>query len=159
MSTTQTTPAAEPKVLEVSRNVFDLDSKEYVNVVKVGTFAPVADMGEFVARLQNDSAKILEIVNDGLEEYERKQLASSGAPWQVRDDSGALQPFTGTQINEEKAKQLGATVLNMAKMLFGYDEAAKIQDATARVAAKQDAKNKALAMILSNPAAVEGLKG
>jgi hypothetical protein len=162
MSTTQTTPTPAPetgvKALEVSRNIFDLESKDYVQVVKVGSFKPVADMGEFVSRLGNDSAKILEIVNDGLEEFEKKQLAVSGAPWQVRDDSGALQPFTGTQISEEKAKQLGATVLNMAKMLFGYDEAAKVADPEKRIAAKREAKDKALAMILSNPAAVEGLK-
>lgn len=161
MGTTQTVPNPE-NLLEVSKKVFDLDSKKEVEIFKTGNFSPVADMNEFVSRLNNDSAAILKIVNDGLKEFEREKLATAETPWltSVEGENGepATQEFTGTAISDEKGKQLNVNVLNFAKLMFGYDDAAKIKDAEERSKARQTAKQKALDMILSNPAAVEALK-
>ena len=56
------------------KSVFDLDSKDYASLFKVGSFTPVGTMEDFVSRLGNDSALILQVVNEGLEEYAKRQL-------------------------------------------------------------------------------------
>lgn len=151
------------KTIEVVKSVFDLDSKGDVTVKKIGTFAPVATMEEFTSRLGNDASKILQIVNDGLEKYtESALLADSNVPWQLVDENEdgteTLTPFTGTLLSAEKSKSLNATVINFAKLMFGYAKNMVQGDADANRAAKKAAKDQALALILSNPAAVENLK-
>lgn len=155
------TPSAqtEQKEIRVGKTVFDLDSRGEVDVVKVGTFTPVATMHEFTARLGNDSAKILAVVNDGLEAYEREQIAANNElPWSIEDEEGKLTPFSGTLLSEEKSKQLSANVLSMAKMLFGYAKDMVTGDATKNREAKREAKAKAAEMLLANPAVIEALK-
>lgn len=171
---TQTQTQTQPEAVEIRipRTQFDLDSKGEVSLVKIGKFQPVATMEEFVARLGNDSNAILNIVNDGLEEYSRKALLSdSSIPWYKLTEEGDVEvdaeknpvPFTGTLLTEEKSKQFFATVLNMAKMMFGYPDQKLPKGATkAEQDANRELKNKAKAqaqdLILSNPAAVEALK-
>lgn len=152
--TTQTS-----KEIRTTKSVFDLDSKSEVTVVKIGQFTPVANMQEFVSRLGNDAAKILTIVNDGLENHERTQLATDESkPWQVEDENETtgektLAPFSGTLLSEDRSKQLAVNVLSMAKMLFGY-----AKDMVGGREAKAAAKAKAQEMLLSNPAVIEALK-
>lgn len=156
--------AAPSTAIEIrtQKTGFDLDSKSDVTVVKTGQFQPVQNMQEFVQRLGNDSAKILEIVNSGLQDYARQQLASNGDPWQTENEDGTLQPFAGTLLTEEKSKQFGATVLNLAKMMFGYpadkpsDKSADAMETWRK--AKETAKAQAIGFVLSNPAAIEALK-
>jgi hypothetical protein len=159
MSTTQTNPAAGStpstdgtKPIMITRNILD--------------------MQEFVSRLGNDSSKILEIVNDGLETYATKQLETeTSAPWVElteedevkKDEAGNPVTFSGTPLPADKEKSFAATILNMAKSMFGYPDqklpkgASKAeQDANRKL--KADAKQAALDMVLSNPAAVEALK-
>lgn len=160
MATTQTTPQA-PK-LEVSRYVFDLDSKETVKLVKEGEFAPVTTVDEFVGRLGNDAATILKVINDGLAKYEETKLASDESkPWLLvdEDEEGkeTREEFKGTPISEEKGKQLSATVINIAKLMFGYGKKMH-ENVEENRKAKAAAKAKALEVILSNPASVEALK-
>ena len=172
MATTQTTPQNAERTIEINKTRFDLDSKGDVSLRKVGKFKPVADMQEFVARLGNDSAKILQIVNDGLEEYSRREMETDSAtPWLVVGEDGEIatddqkQPvvFSGTVLSEEKAKQFNATVLNMAKMMFGYPDGKLAKNASkeaieANRKAKQAARDAAQDFLLSNPAAVEALR-
>ena len=162
MGTTQTQPTATAEEIRVSKSVFDLDSKADVSVVKVGTFAPVSDMKEFVARLGNDATKILQVINDGLKAYATEELAKSDAAWMTEtegeNDTIVLEPFTGTLLSEERSKQLNANVINMAKLLFGYDKNMVAGDRDANRKAKATAKAQALDMILSNPAVIEALK-
>ena len=158
MSTTQTTPAESTIALRVQKTVFDLDRKDDVTVVKIGSFTPVANMQEFVHRLGNDSGKILSIVNAGLQDWSRSQLADDTTVafqevTEAEDGTEKLVPFTGTLLSEEKSKQLSANILNMAKMLFGY-----AKDMVGGKEAKRAAKDKAAEMLLSNPAVVEALK-
>ena len=152
------TPTAQiqtaTKELRVSKKVFDLDSRDDVEVVKIGEFTPVATMAEFTSRLGNDSAIILQVVNDGLEAYTQQKLAADNTiGWSVEDEEGKVTPFSGTLLTEEKSKQLAANVLNMAKMLFGY-----AKDMVGGKTAKKEAKEKAQEMLLSNPAVIEALK-
>lgn len=161
MATTQTNPNGN-KTLEVSKVVFDLDSKDYVTLKKAGEFQPVTSMAEFTERLNNDASAILAIVNDGLEEYSKKQLAENPEPWKLveEDEEGneTLSEFKGTPISAEKSKLLSATVINLAKTLFGYAKNMVPGNAEENRKAKKGAKDQALAMLLSNPAAIEGLK-
>jgi hypothetical protein len=159
---TNQTPAEGPKTLEVSKVVFDLDSKDYVTLKKTGAFVPVTSMAEFTERLGNDGAAILDIVNDGLEEYSKKQLAVNPEPWKIveEDEEGneTLSEFKGTPISPEKSRLLSATVINLAKTLFGYAKNMVPGNAEENRKAKKAAKDSALGMLLSNPAAIEGLK-
>ena len=141
----------DPIQIKVQSNIFDLDSREDVTVVKVGTFEPVENAQQALARIGNDSAKFLEIINSGLKQHAVEQLRESDTPWSTYDDDGAVVPFSGTPISEEKGKQLAANVLNMAKMLFNYS---KSMDRDA----KREAKDKAQEMLLSQPAVIEALK-
>jgi hypothetical protein len=151
------TPSAATE-LRVTKTVFDLDSRDDVTVVKIGTSTPVTTMAEFTARLNNDSATILQVINDGLAAYDREQLATnSSVGWSVEDEEGNVTPFTGTLLSEEKSKQLAVNVLSMAKMLFGYAKQ-MVPDVAANRAAKKLAKERAAEMLLSNPAVIEALK-
>ncbi len=161
MATTQVTPQT-PK-LETVKYVFDLDSKETVKLVKQGDFAPVTSVDEFVSRLGNDAAAILSVINGGLAKFEESKLASDESkPWMLEDEddeSGevTLTEYKGTPISAEKGKQLAATVINIAKLMFGYSKKmADNQEENQK--AKKAAKAKALEVILSNPASLEALK-
>ncbi len=149
----------EPTTERVQSKIFDLDSKDFVQVLKTGQFAPVENANEALARVNHDSVKFLEIVNAGLRDHYRTQLAANAEiPWKVEDEEGNLSDFSGTPISEDKGKQLNVNVLNMAKLLFKYDEADGIADVEEKRKAKRESKRKALDMLLSNPAVVESLK-
>ena len=161
MSTTQVQIPNVP--IRVSQTVFDIDAREDVQLVKTGDVAPVSTMNEFVSRLGNDSALILRLCNAALIEYAKEELEQDETkPYMAveSDDEGneTLVPFTGTALSMERSKQLNANVVNMAKLLFGFDKNMVPGDKTANREAKKVAKSKALDMILSNPAVIEALK-
>lgn len=142
----------EPITLECTQSVFDLDTKADITLFKQGTFAPVENTADALARVGNDSSIFLKIINAGLRDYTREQLADAAdIAWQAKDEEGKLVPFSGTTISEEKSKQLAANVLNMAKMLFGYSKEMGRDE-------KRVAKDKAQDMLLANPAVVDALK-
>lgn len=149
------TPAG---TIETTKTVFDLDRKEDVTLVKQGTFSPVTSVQEFVTRLENNSDAILAVINDGLKSHEMARLAESENPWMEKNEKDELIPYAGTPISPIAAKSLNTMVLQFAKLLFGYDEADKISDVEKKRAAKREAKEKALAMQLSNAVVVEALK-
>jgi|ERR1035438_2080287 hypothetical protein len=152
------TPSAATE-LRVTKTVFDLDSRDDVTVVKIGTSTPVTTMAEFTARLNNDSAIILQVINDGLAAYDRDSLATNpNVGWSVEDEEGNVTPFAGTLLSEEKSKQLAVNVLGIAKMSYGYAKDMVKGDVAANRAAKKLAKEKAAEMLLSNPAVIEALK-
>ena len=147
----------EPIVLNVTQTVFDLDRKDDVTVFKSVTFTPVDSTKEALERVGNDSAKFLEIVNAGLADYTREQAKTdSSQPWMEKDGEEEKE-FSGTLISEEKSKQLAANVLNMAKMVFGYQKEMSADKAESKKL-KAAAKDKAQDMLLGNPAVVASLK-
>jgi len=164
MATTTVVPANAVKEIRTRvKSVFDLDSKDYASLFKVGTFAPVATMEDFVSRLGNDSALILQVVNEGLEEYAKRQLENSDVSYSTETEDGKVETFTGTPISEEKSAQLSATVLNIAKMMFGFPDLPRgtkmtAEEQKANREKKSAAKQAAIDFVLSNPAAVEALR-
>ena len=172
MSTTQTIPETNeaPKVemLEVSKTILDLDSKGEVTLVKsAAPPAPITSMEDFVSRMGNDAEQILKYAGVAYLQYFKDNLESNPeVPWQLADEDEegnvVLVPFTGTPIADDKLKQLNATVINLAKMVFGYSKkmvaGATPEAIKANRAAKAASKAQALEMVLANPAAVEALK-
>lgn len=139
--------------------IFDLDSKETVEVFKTGTFTPVEDAKQAMERIGHDSKVFLEILNDGLQEHFKRQLKEdSTVGYSSEDEEGTVTAFAGTPISEEKSKQLNANVLNMAKMIFGYAKNMIPGSVDANRKAKAEAKGKAQDMLLSQPAVIEALK-
>lgn len=142
----------EPQVLEATQSVFDLDTKSDVTLFKQVNFTPATDTQEALSRVGNDASTFMKIVNAGLRTFTLDQAKEdTSIPWTAKDDEGNPVPFSGTTISEEKSKQLDANVLNMAKMLFGYEKGKAKEE-------KRVAKEKALAMLLDNPAVIEGLR-
>ena len=168
MATTQITPETDetPKVnyLEVEKTILDLDSKGEVTLKKqTAPPTPITSMEDFVSRMGNDAETILKYAGVAYLQFYKDNLESNpGVPWQLvdEDESGneVLVPFTGTPIADDKLKQLGATVINLAKMVFGYAKNMVPGNVDENRKAKAAAKAKALEMVLSNPAAVEALK-
>jgi hypothetical protein len=158
---TNTLPTPGLKVEQVG---FDLKSQGEVTLRKVGDFTPINDAGEFVNRLGGDSALILQLMNKALVIHTQEQLAGDpNVPWQLVEEDEetgveTLVPFDGSLIDGEKAKALKPTVIQIAKLIFGYAKNMVPGDKEANSVAKKAAKDKALASILNNPAMVEGLK-
>lgn len=129
--------------------VLDLETFEEVTLVKTGTFAPVADAKEALARVNHDSALFLQIINDGLRSHMQEQLGSNGDPWQVKEDDGTLSPFEGTPADRDKVNALRLT---LAKTVFDYKVGKEYK------AHNQKAKAAAMEMIKTNEAMKAGLK-
>lgn len=128
------TPVAEP--LRPQATLFDLDTMEEVLLYKEVEFSDVTTSEEALARLGNDTAKLLEVINRGL----RSEIASEAKknpsiPWMQEDEKGNLVPFSGTLVN---AKDVNTFALNMAKSIFGYSKEMPIEK---RREAKQNALN------------------
>ena len=156
------------KPITISKTVFDLDSKDDVSVMKAGTFTPVATMSEFSERMAGDTDQALKIINVALEMYAKEQLESDNSiSWKTQKEDGtAGDDFSGTLLSPEKSKQLDATVLNLAKTMFGYPDSPRggnknlsEEEIKSQRATKSKAKQEALDFILSSPAAIERLKG
>jgi hypothetical protein len=135
--------------IRVQKTLFDLDSFQEVTLVKMGSFSPVASTQEALARVSNDTAKFLELVNEGLRAEYQREIRGQANGWHSLDDEGEVNgEFSGT-IADPKA--VGALVLTLAKTVFGYSK-----DISAD--AKAQAKASAMAMIKGNDAIREGLK-
>jgi hypothetical protein len=169
MSTTQTVPVETTEIRTRQKNVLDLESREFVPVLKIGSLTHVTTVQEAVDRLNNDSDLILRVINKGLEEWAKEQLESdTSVPYQMLDEEGNPQPAPTSLLvfgSEDKEKSFGATILNLAKMMFGYPDvqrgaASKLSadELKALRATKVAAKQQAVDFVLSNPAAVEALK-
>ena len=142
----------EPTTLELTQKIFDLDTKDDVVLYKHVAFTPVTSTQEALARINNDGAAFLAIINAGLQDHARDAARKdTSIAWTAKDEDGNEIPFTGTPISEEKSKQLAANTLNMAKMVFGYNKDMSKEE-------KRTSKAKAEEMLLSNPAVLDSLK-
>jgi hypothetical protein len=149
-------PNPTPGVVDqfpITRTIFNLDNMEEVTLVKnVPAFVPAQSTADALARLGNDAAKFLQVINDGLAEAERQNVISdSNVPWLEEDEEGKQTPFSGTPADGKKVKTL---ILNLAKTVF----LGKNWDKTVPPAEKKAAKESALAMIQSNDQIKNGLK-
>lgn len=134
--------------LKIQKSMLDLDTFEDVLLVKTGTFIPAKDQHEALHRVGNDSAKFLEVINDGLRTEAQRALRESNEGWMAEDEDGKTEPFTG--IPADRAK-VNALVLNMAKTVFGYEKSLSAD-------AKKAAKEQAMTLIKGNDVIKNGLK-
>lgn len=126
----------------------DLNTFEEVMLVKVGQFVPVSTLEEAKHRVGGDTAKFLEIINEGLEaEAGRKLKDDVSIPWQMEDEDGTLTPFAGKLADR---KTVGGLILSIAKSVFGYAKGMKPED-------KKAAKDGAREVIKSSETMKAGL--
>lgn len=153
--------AMEPISISVTKKVFDLDARDFIDVEKKGTVTPVDSAEAALAAVGNDSAKFLAVINAGLETFQRAALETdTNVPWTVdveKDGKTETVPYAGKSLTEDKAKQLNVTVLNIAKTLFQYNDWDNEKDAEKRSAGRAASKKQAMDMILNNPSSVEAL--
>ncbi len=157
---TMAAPTTE-KTITVTRKVFDIEAKDYIELQKTGTLVPVTTMAEFTERLGNRADLILELANKALAVYEEERLAADeSAKWMVPDDEDEekLVEYTGTPLSADKLVELQKTIVGFAKLMFGYSKNMVPGDKKANTDAKKLAKDQALAAILSAPGAIERLK-
>lgn len=143
---------AERKVAPITRTVLNLDDFENVLIVKSPPpMVEVTSIEELQERLGNDTAKLLKVINDGLEDAYRKAFEENEQePWHEWDDEKD-EPngvFSGT-IAEPKA--VNSLVLTLAKTVFGF-----AKDMTKDQ--KKAAKASAMEMIKANDAIKQGLQ-
>ena len=136
--------------MNVQNTIFDLNTMDEVTLIKpVPEFKPVTSTHDALARLGNDSARFLKVINDGLESEERDAVRdNSEIPWAVEDEEGNLVPFEGVPADKKAVNTLR---LNLAKSVFGLTKEMSLEE-------KQKAKSDAMEFIRSTPKIVEGLK-
>lgn len=134
---------------KVTSSVFDLDSMDDVLLFKEVEFTPVTRTDEALARLGNDSAKFIEVINRGLRDHVRESAKSdSSIPWMQEVEDGDPVEFSGTPAD---SKAVNSLVLTLAKTVYKYSK-----DMTSEQ--KKAAKASALAMIAGNEQIRTGLK-
>jgi hypothetical protein len=133
----------------VQRSAFDLDSFSEVLLVKEFEFTPVGSTDEALAKLGNDSKRLLEVINNGLKSEIRNEVAEDPDGWRTFDDEGELNgAFSGTLADMKAVNNL---VLTLAKTVFGYSKDLDKDQ-------KRAAKDAAMAMIQNTEAIKAGLK-
>lgn len=137
------------KTLRVQKQVFDISEFENVTLAKEVPFTPVASVTDALKALGNDNAKLLEVINAGLESEVRENARMNSEGWRTfiegtKDLNG---PFEGTAADKD---DVDANVLTLAKTLYGYNK-----DLTKE--AKRAAKDKAMELIKTTPAIRDGL--
>lgn len=135
--------------MRVQDTVFDLDTFAEITLVKDVPKPSVATVDEALEMLANDSAKLISVINKGLESEARKAAKNDPSGFKVLSEDGEVGgDFAGTPADITKVNSL---VLTMAKTVFGFS---KDQTPDEKRAAKDSAK----AMIQGNAQIREGLK-
>ena len=133
------TTATVPTVRKVQKSIFDLDTFESVTLLKeVPALAPVTSVQDALTYLQNDTTKLLAVINDGLKAEQSREARKSDEGWYVEDDKGNKSEFDGTPANEKKVNGI---VLTLAK-LNGFEKgASKDTKRAAKETARETIKN------------------
>ena len=139
---------AETQTIRVQRTVFDLNDFAEVLLVKETSYTPVESIEAALAAVGNDSAKLLAVVNDGLRAETRRQAASTPENWHTFDEEGEINGAFGGVMAD--VKKVNATVLTLAKNVFGYSKELD-------KAAKRAAKDAAINLIKGNQVIRDGL--
>jgi hypothetical protein len=122
--------------VKVQDSVFDLTSFDDVTLYKEFQYTPVTSAEEALARLGNDTDRLLKVINDGLIAEQKQVERANGEGWIALDDEGKpAGPFAGVRAN---GKAVGALVLTLAKSIFGFN---KDMNKDQKRAAKESAMN------------------
>lgn len=135
---------------KVNSTVFDVTSKSEVTLSKIFDFVEATSADAALQRIGNDAKAFLAIVNEGLRQHEREQAVNNNSiPWKTEDG----EVFTGDVLTEEQTKKLSATVLTLAKTMFGY-----VGGTAGTAEGRKKAKEEAQAFILNAPGALDRLR-
>lgn len=135
MATTQTTPttdglseqnageaAAKGATKTIAMSVFDLASFDDVKLEKdVPVPSKPTTLEEALQACGNDSAKLLDVIHEGLISEALESARGDMSGWTMDDENGKPVPYTGNYADEKKTKAINAAVLNLAK-INGYDK-------------------------------------
>ena len=115
--TNETTNATTNATKTVKLTVFDLASFDDVQLQKTVTLpTKPTTIHEALAAVGNDQAALLDVIYDGLVERAVESARQDITGFQVEDEEGKLQPYTGSYADEEKTKLINGIVLAMAKL-------------------------------------------
>lgn len=137
MATPSGEKTKETPKLKVTSSFFDLDSFESVGVYKEQEFQTVDSLESALARVGNDNARLIAVVNKGLESEAKKEMRQSLDGWLTVEDD---EPYNGKPADEKK---VGNFILTLAKTIFGYNKGMTKEQ-------KRDAKTSARKMALES---------
>src|SRR6266851_7736482 len=97
----------EVRKIPCQKGFFDLDSFQDVKLKKFFDFVPVATVAEAAARLGNDAARLVEILNEGLIGEQRLKEYASPNGWHLLSEDGKMSDgeFTGTPADSKIVNQ------------------------------------------------------
>jgi hypothetical protein len=105
--------------LKVTTSIMSLETMEDVKLVKIEDFQNVTSTQEAESRLGNDSAKLLDVINRGLQAMRKEELRQDSEGWRTLDDKGNPNgPFVGEMVDSDK---IGGLILQFAKV-NGYSD-------------------------------------
>lgn len=117
------TPAeVKPKTLRVTRTVFDIVEFDDVLLAKDVPFEPADSVETVLAKFENSKAKLLAIINKGLEAEVRNAAYNDLSGFHTLEDeakgpnSDLNGPYEGTPADKSKVNQLKMT---LAKTIYG----------------------------------------
>lgn len=140
--------------ITVKKAVFDLATMDEVTLVKTAPFTPIVDMNDFMARVGNDTAKAIAVINSGLVDVAKTDLKNSETPWSALDENDKIVPFEGTPANKKNVNNL---ILTLAKTIFGFVNSRDAKDKEAAREKNRAAKEKALNYIKNDEQIKTGL--
>lgn len=142
------------KTLRVQKQVFDIGKFEDVTLVKDVAFTKVASVTDALAALGNDNAKLLEIIQVGMEAEARENARVDPSGWHSfkLDETGEPTKELNGAFEGQTADRgdVDANVLTLAKTIFGYNKGMTPEQ-------KRDAKDKAMNLIKNTAAIRDGL--
>jgi hypothetical protein len=133
----------------IQMTVLDLATFDDVKLEKDLTFEPVNSVQEAQAKLGGDSAKLIAVINDGLEQEARRAQRKDPSGYMLLDKDGKR--VDASNVQPANSKVVNACVLNLAKSVFGL----KKEMTTDK---KNEIKDKTRDFIKSNPVILAGLK-
>lgn len=143
------TPTGIVEIPTVQKSGISLDTFETVKLFRDYVKPePVTSVEDALARLGNDSAKLLSVISDGLKAEAQKNAREAVDGWYEKADDGSKEPFTSQLADSE---DVNPVVLMFAKLSFGYDEATTPE-------ARKQAKIDAFEHIKSDPKIVSSLQ-
>ena len=139
------TATVTPKAKQLVKSVLDLNTFEMVELFKdaPAPIAPVESVQDAIARVGNDTPKLLALITSALQAQENKIAKANPDGW--LDEDG--EAFDGTPADEKKVNSI---VLTLAK-LNGFEKGAEKD-------VKRAAKDTARTIIRNTPAIMDSLK-
>lgn len=145
---------ATPNAVQTARTAKSGTSLEDFSEVSLYKVVPqtlqVTSLQEALAMVGNDESKLLALFTEGLNQAQVAEARKSSEGWKIVDENGkdTETVFSGSLVSSEI---FAPTVLQFAKLMYGFSEAKNIEE-------KRAAKESAIGFIKSQPIILEALK-